>query len=96
MINADMRLYNYFTLGTENEYGELVQSDSPIGTIKIAINISSQSVQDNINYKDCQYIGLTQDAAVDDTYIIEYEGKKLKVLYVNPKGRFKQVFLALT
>ena len=92
MINADMRLYDYFTLDEDDGYGQPVISDVPVGQIKMAINISSQSVQDNINYKDANYIGLTH-ANVDDTYIIQYGNERLKVLYVNPKGRFKQVFL---
>ena len=95
MINADMRLYNYFTLGADNGYGQpAIPGDDaiPEGQIKMAINISSQSIQDNINYKDAQYVGLTH-ANIDDKYIIEYEGERLKVLYVNPKGRMKQVFL---
>lgn len=93
MINADMRIYNYFTIGELNEYGQPTISTSPIGIIKMAINLSSQSIQDNINYKDCRYVGLTH-ANVDDTYIIEYGEERLKVLYVNPKGRYNQVFLA--
>lgn len=92
MINTDMRLYNYFTFGADNGYGMPQLSETPEGQIRIAINISSQSTQDNILFKDCTYIGLTRHK-VDDAYVIEYEGKRLKVLYVNPKGRFKQVFL---
>ena len=96
MINADMRSYNYFTLGEKNAYGQpqMPAADAtPEGQIKMAINISSQSIQDNINYKDCSYVGLTH-AEVDDTYIIQYKNERLKVLYVNPKGRLKQVFMA--
>ena len=95
MINADMRLYDYFTIGAEDAYGQpqMPSADAtPEGKIKMAINISSQSVQDNINYADCQYVGLTH-ANVDDTYIISFGDERLKVLYVNPKGRLKQVFL---
>ena len=92
MINADMRIYDYFTLGENNAYGQPSMSAEPVGVIKMAINISSQSVQDNINYKDCQYVGLTH-ANVNDTYVIQYGTEKLKVLYVNPKGRYKQVFM---
>lgn len=97
MINADMRLYNYFTLGEPNSYGSttLPGKDAvPEGQIKMAINISSQSTQDNVNYKDCNYIGLTY-AEVKDTYIIEYGEERLKVQYVNPKGRLKQVYMKL-
>jgi hypothetical protein len=89
-----MRTYNYFTFGSDNGYGQPQLSGTPQGSIKMAINISSQSTTDNIKYKDATYIGLTHDAKVDDTYVIEYEGQKLKVLYVNPKGRLKQVFMA--
>ena len=92
MINANFRLYDYFTLGGDNGYGQPVLSDSPTGQIKMAIEISSQSIQDNINYKDAQYIGLTH-ANVEDTYVIAYGEERLKVLYVNDKGRLNQVFM---
>jgi hypothetical protein len=95
MINVDMRLYDYFTLGEPNAYGQpqLPKEDAePVGKIKMAIYTSSQSIQENINYKDCSYIGLTT-ALLDDKYIIQYGNERLKVLYVNPKGRFKQAFL---
>lgn len=96
MINSDMRLYNYHVLGPKNAYGQPTIPDKdaePVGQIKMAINISSQTIQDNINYKGCNYIGLTR-AAVDDTFIIQYGDERLKVLYVNPRGRLKQVFMA--
>lgn len=94
MINTDMHLYNYYTFGNVDEYGQPTISDKPEGKIKIAINTSSQSIQDNILYKNSSYIGLTMDAAINDKYVIEYNGNMLKVLYVNSKGRFKQVFMA--
>ena len=90
-----MRFYNYFTIGEANEYGQATmpaKDAKPVGQIKIAINTTSQATQDNVNYKDCNYIGLTQ-AEVKDTYIIEYGKERLKVLYINPKGKYKQVFL---
>jgi hypothetical protein len=93
MINADMRLYNYFTLGEQDEYGQQVISNEPVGQVKMAINISSQAVQDNINYIGATYVGLTH-AKVDDTFVIEYGEERLKVLYVNNKGRLNQVFMA--
>lgn len=92
MINLDMRTYDYFTLGTEDEYGQKQISDVASGQIKMAINLTSQSIQDNIRYKDAQYIGLTH-AAVDDTYVIQFGDELLKVLYVSSFGRLKQVFM---
>ena len=92
MINSQMKTYNYFTFGALDEYGQPGLSTEPVGQVKMAINISSQAVIDNINYKDATYVGLTL-AEVNDTYVIEYGKEYLKVLYVNPIGRYKQVFL---
>lgn len=92
MINTDMRTYDYYTYGEDNGYGQPGLSPTPTGQIKMAIYISTQSVQDNINYADAEYVGVTL-ASANDTFVIDYEGQKLKVLYVNPRGRFKQVFL---
>lgn len=92
MINTEMRFYDYFTYGEKDEYGQPQLSEETQGTIKMAINITSQSTQDNINYKDASYIGLTH-AAIDDTYVIQYGPEKLKVLYVNPMGRYRQAFM---
>lgn len=96
MINADMRDYNYFTLKNSDSYGQpqLPAKDaSPEGTVKMAIYTSSQAIQDNINYKDCNYIGFTYAKGLTDKYIIEFDGARLKVQYTNPKGRYNQVFL---
>lgn len=91
MINTEMKEYNFSTFGEKDEYGQPQLSEVK-GTIRIAIYTSSQSIQDNIRYKDATYIGLTH-AKVDDTYVIDYENERLKVLYVNNQGRMKQVFL---
>lgn len=96
MINTDMRVYDFFTLGPEDDYGQRPmpsEDAAPVGTVKMAINLTNQLIQDNINYRDANYIGLTH-ANVDDTYIIQYGNERLKVLYVNPKGRLKQVYMA--
>lgn len=94
MINADMRLYDYYLMGASNAYGQqtLPPSDAaPAGTVKMAIYSTTQATQDNIKYKDCTYIALTLDD-VTDNFIIQYGTEKLKVLYVQQKGRYKQVF----
>ena len=93
MINADFRLYNYFTFGEKNSYGMPSLSKEPKGQIKIALYTTSQQTQTNINYLESNYIGLTNDN-VNDSYVIQMEdGKLLKVEYIQPKGRYKQVFL---
>ena len=93
MISADMRNYNYFTYGEPNEYGQKQLGKEPQGTIKMAIYTTSQTIQDNINYKGATYLGLTNDAKVNDTYVIGYGKEQLKVMYVSPAGRYNQVFM---
>lgn len=93
MINANMKSYSYFAFGAEDKYGQPELSKEPVGTIKMAIEITSQTIQDNINYSGAQYIGFTL-GEINDSHVIKYGDQELKVLYVNPRGRFKQVFMA--
>lgn len=92
MINADMRTYDFYTFGEADAYGQRRLSDTTQGQITMAIYNTSTSVQDNINYTDCNYIGLTM-AQLDDNYVIQYGTEKLKVEYINPRGRYKQVYM---
>ena len=93
MINTDMREYAYYTYGDSDGYGQPALSKDVQGTIKMAIYTTAQAIQNNIAYKHATYIGLTQDSKVNDTYVIEFENKRLKVLYVQNNGRYKQVFM---
>lgn len=93
MINSNIRTYNYYTYSGKDSYGQATLSGTVQGSIKMAIYTSSQSIQDNINYQDCNYTGLTTDKTVNDKMVIQYGNEKLKVLYVNKAGRFTQVFL---
>lgn len=94
MIMTEMRLYDFLTFGEMNDYGQPQLSEEPKGQVKMAIYTTSQSVQDNVLYENATYIGLTHDAEIDDKYVILDGNERLKVLYVQPKGRFKQVFMA--
>lgn len=90
------RQYDYFTIGTKDEYGQVAMPDKdaePTGKVTMAITLTSQNVQENINYTGANYMGLTH-AKVDDTYIIQFGEERLKVLYVNATGRLNQVFMA--
>lgn len=92
MINADMRNYDYYTYDGKNEYAQPVLSTEIQGSVKMAIYSASQSIKDSIAYANTQYIGLTH-ADVTDKCVIQYGDKKLKVLYVNPHGIWKQVYM---
>lgn len=92
MINPNMRSYDYFTFGEVDIYGQPTLSETPKGKIKMSINLLNQAISDNILYNNATYVGLTMQE-VNDTFVIKYGTEKLKVLYVNPHGRFKQVYL---
>lgn len=93
MINANMREYEYHTYSDSDGYGQPALSKDVQGTIKMAIYTTSQAIQDNITYKNASYVGFTHNSKVNDTYVIKYENKRLKVLYVQKHGRYKQVFM---
>lgn len=92
MIGFNMKTYNYFTYENKNAYGQPQLSAEPTGAIKAAIYLTSQSTQDNVNYKNANYVALTLDD-ITDKCVIEYGAEKLKVIYVAPYGRYKQAFL---
>lgn len=93
MVNTQMRKYTYKKItDTIDDYGQPTIEEVE-GEIKMAINFTNETVQDNSLYSDAQYIGLTLNKNINDTYIINYEGESLKVLYVNKAGKYKQVFM---
>lgn len=92
MISAEMKEYNYFAFGAFDAYGQPQLSAEPVGTIKMAIFTTSQSAQDNVNYRGANYIGLTF-GTITDKNVIENGTERYKVLYIQPKGRYKQVFM---
>ena len=93
MIARDMRFYDYYTYSAPNAYGQATLSSTSQGSIKIAIYNTNTTIQDNINYKDCSYVGLTHNKTINDSFVIQYGEEKLKVQYVNAQGRYNQVFL---
>lgn len=102
MINADMREYPYYLYGEPDEYGQtnIIKDENgePVvqGTVQMAIYTTSQSIQDNINYQNATYLGLSLSNIFTDKFIIGTKGLSsdyLKVLYTNPQGRYTQVFL---
>lgn len=93
MINTQMRNYDYLTLGGNDAYGQPLLTEEVKGQVKMAIHLMSESLSDSSLYSGAQYVGLTLNA-IDDTYVIKYGDERLKVLYINPEGRCKQVFMA--
>lgn len=94
MISAKKREYDYYQYDAVNGYGQPMLSEDIKGTIKMAIFNVSKAVQDGTVYSAEEYIGLTNDKGINDTYVIQYGDIKLKVLYTIPAPRLKvQVFM---
>jgi hypothetical protein len=93
MINADLREYPYYLYGDADAYGQPALSKDVQGVVKMAIYTTSQATTNNIKYANASYIGFTHDSKVNDAYVVKYGNERLKVLYVQNKGRYKQVYL---
>ena len=96
MIFSNMRYYDYWKVSVNEAYGQEVIPDAnePIaGKVKLSIYPTSTGTQENILYANCSYVGLTYDAEIDDKYIIHKDKERLKVMYIQPVGRYKQVFM---
>lgn len=96
MIINRMKYYDYWMLSENDEYGQEViptAEEAAAGQVKLSIYPTSTGTQENILYANCSYIGLTFDAEIDDKYIIQYGKERLKVMYIQPAGRMKQVYL---
>lgn len=91
MINSKMRFYDYSLYENTDAYGQPALSETK-GFIKMSITIASQSVRDSVSYSGAEFIGLTM-SDVTDKYVFNYDGMKLKVLYVNKDGRYNQVYM---
>ena len=93
MIRRDMRPYEYTLIGERDAYGQPTLLDGAQGIINMAIYVSTQAEGGSILYTDADYIGLTNDASISDKMLIDYQGQKLKVLHIQPKGRHIQAAL---
>lgn len=95
MVNTNMRTYDYYTLSdTTNDYGEETISTTKQGQVKLSINLLNKQMEDSVLYAGSSYVGITMEN-VNDKMIIEFNGSKLKILYINDLGRYKQVYMAV-
>lgn len=94
MISLQMKDYELLALTEEiSSYGEETIQETPIGTVRMALNLQNYSTNRNPLYADATYIGLTFDKNIRDNNFIVVNGEKLKVLFVNSFGRYNQIFL---
>ena len=100
MISRERRDYEYFRYSEEdNAYGQktLIKDDenNPVvfGTVSMSIFDTANAFTGDVRFKDSKYLGLTNDKFIDTSFVINYKGEHLRVQYIVPRGRYKQVFL---
>ena len=96
MIQSNMKLYNYYTLGEFDDYGTEQVSKQVSGQVQLSIFLQTKQLSDNSIYKDVQFTALTNDKDINEKYLIEYNNMLLKVLYINDLGRYRQIYLGST
>ena len=96
MIQSNMKLYNYYTLGELDDYGTNQVSKQIKGKVKLSIFLQTKQLSDNSIYKEAQFTALTNDKNINEKYLIEYNNMLLKVLYINDLGRYRQIYLGST
>lgn len=92
MININTRSYDFYLYEDADAYGQAKLSTEIKGKIKLSIDTLTTNLKESIKYKNASFLGLTFEN-ITDKYVIQYGDIKLKVLYVNPRGRHKQVFM---
>jgi hypothetical protein len=95
MINTRMKDYDYYLVSEDNGYGQLTISKEIQGTVKLSISTITKAVLDDVRYSEANYLGLTYDKNINDTYVIKYGDELLKVQFVIPDGRYTQVFMGV-
>jgi hypothetical protein len=92
VINRSEVNATLITMGGQDEYGQDLNAPISQSSITLTFGLYTHQQTDDIRYQDVEYTGLTvYDVA--DNQVIQIGDKKYKVLFVNPFGRMKQVFL---
>lgn len=92
-VQSNMKLYPIYKL-SENEYGEHTE-ETYFKDSLVSIYLQSQEKNNIITLSDSVYIGLTTDKEIDESCVIHYGDKKLKVALKNPFGRLIQLSMDL-
>lgn len=94
MINREMRKANLITYAPGvDEYGQPRKGEQSKRDIELTFRIYSHSPVEDIRFNEVTHTGLTADKTITDTNAIELEGKTYNIKFVNPEGRFAQLFM---
>ena len=92
MINRQLQTVKVISKSGKDEYGQRhIDETAPRFTF-LTIGLYEHSQNSDIRYADCKYVGLTKDTTLTDNDYLVYEGKEHKSEFINPYGRWVQVF----
>lgn len=91
MIARDMRLYDVYTIGAPDAFGQKA-APAYSRTIKAALYERAQAVKDGIVFIEGDFIALTR-SELTGADMIATGGEWYKVLYVQKRGTYNQAFL---
>lgn len=92
VINRAQVQATLITMGGQDEYGQDLMNELDRKPITLTFGLYNHKQTDDIRYEDVEYTGLTIYDVFDDQ-IIQIGEDRYKVLFANPFGRMRQVFL---
>lgn len=93
LFNRATSKYNVLKSEGKDEYACNLPYAPTGEVVEGTLGIYSHTQVEDIRYSHADYIMLTKDEVTDDM-ILERDGSKYKVEFVNPYGRLKQVYLS--
>lgn len=93
MINRVLKEAQVINKYSKDEYGQRHSSLASSHTISITFGLYEHNMSNDIRYADCKYVGLTKDTTLTDNDYLLIDGKEYKVQFINPFGRWVQVFM---
>lgn len=93
MINREMRQATVVTYGGVDEYGQMNTTATASRDTYLTFGLYQHTNSNDVRYQNVTHYGLTKDSEITDNDIIVIDGVEYKVLFVNPFGRMREVFL---
>ena len=93
LFNRTLQTLVVHTHGGVDDYGYQLAEELSTRKIEGSVSLYQHTQTSDIRYIDCEYVVLTKDKDISVNDSIEINGKEMKVMFVNPYGRLKQVFI---
>lgn len=93
MINRVLKQAQVLNKYSKDEYGQRHSSEAFSHIIDITFGLFDNTISNDIRYANCKYVGLTKDTSLTDNDYLIIDGQEYKIEFINPFGRWVQVFM---